>query len=125
MSFQFKQSTGEFFQDGTLLAMAYSGHGDGVNNPTVQNIRMVGPIPRGRYTIQPAYVHEHLGPLAMPLVPYSSNEMFMRDGFFIHGDNSKGDRSASEGCIILPHDARVVVARAALTGGNNVLEVIE
>ena len=35
------------------------------------------------------------------LKPDSSNNMFGRSNFQIHGDNKKGDGSASHGCIIL------------------------
>jgi hypothetical protein len=36
--------------------------------------------------------------------------LFGRSGFLIHGDNSKGNSSASNGCIILPRWARLEVA---------------
>jgi hypothetical protein len=32
--------------------------------------------------------------------------MYGRSGFLIHGDNSKRDNSASQGCIIVGPDAR-------------------
>lgn len=32
--------------------------------------------------------------------------MHIQEAFLIHGDNSKGDHSASEGCIITKRDCR-------------------
>jgi len=46
------------------------------------------------------------GSLTIPLIPSSSNQMFGRSGFLIHGDNSCGCDSASEGCVILPRWVR-------------------
>ena len=48
--------------------------------------------------------------------------MFNRGDFLIHGDNTKGDQSASHGCIIMPHGVRIEVGNAVLTG-DDVLEV--
>lgn len=111
----FKQSTGELFNpDGMLLAEGYSGHGADVDRPDTQSIPDMGPIPEGTYTIGAMELeHPKLGPIVMPLVPDPENEMFNRSGFFLHGDNSKMDESASEGCIILPRFARERVAESA------------
>lgn len=38
-----------------------------------------------------------------------------RSGFLIHGDNSKGDHSASEGCIILGPKVREEIAKCKIT----------
>ncbi len=48
----------------------------------------------------------------MKLIPYDSNEMFGRDKFRIHGDNRKGDRSASEGCIVMGPNIRSKIANS-------------
>ncbi len=42
-----------------------------------------------------------LGKKVMKLKPTGDQNMYGRSGFYIHGDNGKGDYSASEGCIIL------------------------
>jgi len=95
---------------GSLLATGYSGHGDGVNNPAMQNVHDFGPIPQGVYTIgEPLDPPDHLGTLAMPLTPDPANEMFGRSEFFIHGDNAAMNHSASDGCIILDHTARAAI----------------
>jgi hypothetical protein len=54
----------------------------------------------------------------MRLEPDPTNEMFGRGDFLIHGDNSEGNFSASEGCIILAHDVRVKIAGHVLEGEN-------
>lgn len=121
--FTYSQSTGEFSRLGRVLCIGYSGNGAGLNNPDMQNVRMHGPLPRGTYTIQPPSVHPKLGPVAMALLPYSTNQMFLRGDFFLHGDNSEMNHTASDGCIILPHEVRAGIA-ADVLGGDNTLEVV-
>lgn len=108
--FRYRQSTGEFLEDGALLATGYSGTGAGRNNPDMQAVRNVGPIPRGEYSIGPAYKHPAKGPLCMRLTPVG-HDALKRSGFLIHGDNKKND--ASQGCIILGPDARTRISKAA------------
>lgn len=98
--------------DGTIdyTASGYAGHGPGVNNPGMQNVPGIGPLPQGDYTIA-AMRNNRTGSgrvlrNSMRLEPDAGNEMYNRDGFLIHGDNNRHDRSASEGCIILGSDAR-------------------
>ena len=110
MPWTYTQSTGEILRpDGTSLAIGYAGHGPGRNNPALQNIVNVGPIPQGWYTIQkPAYNTDEHGPFVMRLDPDEGNEMHGRAGFLIHGDNARHE--ASHGCIILPRWARQEIA---------------
>lgn len=94
---------------GKLTATGYSGHDAGVNNPAVQEIRNVGPIPKGIYSLgAPIADHPTCGRFAIPLIPHSGDEMFGRSGFYIHGDDERhpGEEVASDGCIIMPPDAR-------------------
>lgn len=123
MSFTYHQSTGLLEHNGLVLGKGYSGHGDGINNAAMQEVHDIGPIPCGKYRIGPQQTHPKLGPVAMPLQPYPMNEMFGRSAFFLHGDNSKGDRSASHGCIILDRKVRGAVS-AAQAMGDDVLEVV-
>jgi hypothetical protein len=44
----------------TNIDTGYAGRGDGYNNPDMQNIHDVGPIPEGTYTISTAYNHQNL-----------------------------------------------------------------
>lgn len=95
----YEQRTGRLFADGgTLVGTGYAGTGDGRNNPEMQHVIDVGPIPCGDYTIGPAYTHPKLGFVTMNLTPDPKNEMFGRADFRIHGDSV--DHDASEGCIV-------------------------
>lgn len=111
MTWVYVQRTGSLYgPDGKKLGAGYSGHGAGMNNPAMQTARAVGPCPAGAYTVGPARDPiDHLGPVAMPLMPAATNEMFGRSAFFMHGDNAAGDHSASDGCLIFPHDIRQAV----------------
>ncbi len=107
----YSQSTGEMTDPaGDLLATGYSGNGDALCNPAMQNVIGHGPIPQGDYEIGPAFADPHKGPDVMRLIPNPANEMFGRDAFLIHGDNAAMDHSASDGCIILDHPFRVTIA---------------
>jgi lipoprotein-anchoring transpeptidase ErfK/SrfK len=88
--------------DGTLLGGGYSGKGSGLNNPAKQFVRATGPIPQGRYRIERPRTSDRTGRFAMPLTPLAGTNTGGRSAFQIHGDNTKGNRSASSGCIILP-----------------------
>lgn len=117
-----KQSTGEcIMPDGEVWFRGYAGGHAGqapeaVNNPDMDHVRNVGPLPRGRYLIGPLVDAAHPEPPPMPkfdpkrygpnylrLTPEPSNNMHERGGFLMHWD--RGDRlqhphSASDGCII-------------------------
>jgi hypothetical protein len=106
MPWFYSQSSGNLSLNGQFVATGYSGHGEGCCNPTLQDDAMVGPIPRGIYTIGAEFTDPEKGPLVMHLLPAPQNTMFGRSGFLIHGDNAQRNRSASEGCIILDHPFR-------------------
>ena len=105
-----------------VQSAAYSGRGEGRNNPAMQNRRNIGPLPRGLYAIgAPVATH---GPVTLPLTPHRDNEMNGRSGFLIHGDNAKGD--ASRGCIIADRDTRdLIAAMWRHQGGDLTLKVTE
>jgi len=119
MTWSWRQAAGRLERDGKTVAMGYSGHGEGLNNPEMEAAAGVGPIPRGRWRIGPAERHPRLGPVAMPLTP-DGHDAHGRTAFFIHGDNSRGDQSASHGCIILPRSVRQEIA----AGDDRELEVL-
>jgi hypothetical protein len=110
MTWRYVQRTGALSHDGVPIAVGYSGHGDGCNNPDLQAVPNVGPIPAGRYTIGPAFHHPLCGPVSMRLTPAPDDEMFGRSGFLIHGDNAALNHTASDGCIVLDHPRRVMIA---------------
>ena len=118
----YKQSTGEVIDaEGEIIATGYAGNGPDLNNPPSQVIHMHGPLPQGRYTIGPLQAtHGTLGTNVAALIPDPANEMFGRSGFFIHGRKSATDMDASDGCIVIDHDARLKI----LTGADRDLEVI-
>jgi hypothetical protein len=110
MSWTYEVATGRMFNPlGVLAGEGYSGSPEGKNNPLMQAIHDVGPIPVGFYTMQgPVDSHVH-GPYAIPLEPDQLNEMFGRTGFMCHGDSVVEPGNASEGCIIMPHAVRVMM----------------
>lgn len=102
MPWVYQQATGQLFLNTIYIGTGYCGHGSGLNNPAAQNQQNVGPIPTGNYTISPPHMPpDHLGPLALPLYPDPTNQMYGRFGFFMHGDNQYANHSASDGCIIM------------------------
>lgn len=83
----------------------YSGHGEGLNNPLMEAVHGVGPIPRGEYKMTWQDSHPHLGKTVALLTPIGHNAMG-RTGLFEHGDNWKMNFTASDGCIIAPETVR-------------------
>jgi RHS repeat-associated protein len=91
----------------TNVSTGYSGNGQGLNNPDMQQVPYVGPIPRGTWEIGPQYNNSRTGPATMKLIPIEGTETFGRDRFRIHGDKKYSqDQSASEGCLIFPRNVR-------------------
>lgn len=106
----YKQSTGEWFHDGTLLTVAYSGNEKGLNNPAWQRVKGHGPVPEGNFTLSSAFTHPHLGPCVMRFIPAPDTEMFGRSGIDLHGDNSQRNHTGSDGCVVMEHGPRQQVA---------------
>jgi hypothetical protein len=70
MPWQYSQSTGELKLNNQLVTDdGYSGFGQGRDNPQMENIRNVGLIPRGPYTIGRAHQHPSKRPMVMSLTP--------------------------------------------------------
>jgi len=110
----YSQTSGKMYKDGVFFAQGYSGIGPGLNNPDMQHVRNVGPIPRGNYTIGPSYDSLH-GPCTMELTPVKGTETFGRDCFLIHGDlkAKPGKHLASHGCVIHMKPDRLAVAASS------------
>jgi hypothetical protein len=112
MPWVYQQSTGRLTFNGAFVATGYAGHNSngqlGRNNPALDNVPDIGPLPRGRYTIGSAFNNPPTGPLSMRLAPDPSNSMHGRSDFLIHGDDAQHD--ASRGCIIMAHEVRVQIA---------------
>jgi len=110
----YSQSSGIFERNGVLLGTGYAGFGVGKNNPIMQDVKDVGPIPQGSYTIQaPVDTKDH-GPYVMWLTPDPGTEMFGRGGFGIHGDSTAHAGAASLGCIVA---ARAIRGAIWIYGG--------
>lgn len=127
MAWRYHQRTGllEKVDDVTGKAehvgRGYSGRGDGLNNPALQHVREIGPIPRGLWTIGAPYDSPRVGPFTMPLTPHDDTKTFGREAFRIHGDNHHRDQSASRGCIVLGRVLREMIHES----DDDALEVVE
>lgn len=103
-------SAGKITRDGLDCGTAYSGHGEGKNNPKLVAVPNVGPIPPGDYDIGPANDnHPNLGPFVMALTPRKSTNTFGRSAFFIHGDSVSNPGGASHGCICMGRRTRELI----------------
>jgi hypothetical protein len=121
----YAQSTGSLMQGSAQVGTGYSGYQEGKNNPDMQAVVDVGPIPQGTWTIEgpPVNTPEH-GPYVLTLQPAPGTNTFGRSGFLMHGDSIDDPGNASRGCIIMPHDVRVTVWTTIQNGGSAQLEVV-
>src|SRR6185503_12812435 len=90
----------------TAVVTGYSGNGAGLNNPAYEQVRNVGPLPRGEWTIGAPFNSLNVGPYALPLTPRPGTNTYGRDLFRIHGDNARGNFSASDGCLVFDRRTR-------------------
>ena len=96
-------------------APLYSGHGPGLNNPLRESMHDIGPIPAGLWHIVRWDDHHgDKGPVVAVLEPIG-HDAYGRTGFLVHGDNSKGDFSASHGCIVASHAIRQAMRESGAT----------
>lgn len=127
MTWQWDQSAGELRRDGKLISRGYSGAGRGKNNPSLQGVQGVGPIPAGRWKIGAPYNSANVGPYVLPLDAVDArpgddkHAPTGRSAFRIHGDSIKAPGTASRGCIILPRAIRELIWKS----GDRDLEVVE
>jgi len=118
----YSQTIGIFtMPDGTTYH-GHAGKGAGLNNPEMQNVHGVGPLPQGLYNLETwkdgsAYSAEdaRLGPFVCRLDPDPANEMYGRNGFFLHGGDGSNPPTDSEGCIVLFRAAREAIAATGET----------
>ena len=121
MKWIYTQATGELHRDGKLICKGYSGAPGHINATASESIRNKGPIPRGLWRMTQVYAkHAHLGPMAISLKPVGHTALGRSD-FMIHADSVKRPGSASQGCIILPFDARAQMAECVGKGGDGEL----
>ena len=111
----YAQASGELSRDddAAVVSTGYSGSGEGKNNPAMQQIHDVGPIPRGIWHIGDPECVETVGPhgpFVLPLTPADGTETFGRSGFLCHGDSYNHPGQASHGCIVLNRHVREAIA---------------
>ena len=117
----YAQKSGDLLQDGQEIATGYSGRDNGKNNPAMQAVHNVGPIPQGDWTIAgPPFNTAKHGPYVLRLEPSPATNTFGRDGFLMHGDSIKSPGTASEGCIIMPR----VIREKVWESGDTSLQVV-
>lgn len=107
-----------------ILGRGYSGHAPFTNDPEAQGLAARGPIPRGVYRVSNPWDHVRLGKVSFFLDPVTPAKMLGRSGFFIHGDNSYGNRTASHGCIVLGRKVRDEIATLRAVNKSLTLEVV-
>jgi hypothetical protein len=96
------QKSGSLYHNDVHVADGYSGFSRGKNNPSMQHVPGIGPIPQGAYLIGAESEDEKHGPVALHLVPLTGTETWQRTGFLVHGDSKSAPGAASHGCIIVP-----------------------
>jgi len=111
----YRQATGQITRTLSIAddAVGYSGHGDGRNNPEAQATRVIGPIPRGYWTIGPprdVMAPGPHGPFVLPLLPHRDTETFGRTGCLIHGDAIEHPGAPSDVCLVFSRDMRERIA---------------
>jgi len=118
MVWTYKQSTGEMFHDGELVGQGYSGVLTNKNNPDRQQVKGMGPLPRGMYAITSHGTSK--GPMTI-ILEQRSGDTFGRNLFRIHGERrDKPPGFASEGCIVIDANVR----RRILRSNDPIVEVV-
>jgi peptidoglycan hydrolase-like protein with peptidoglycan-binding domain len=115
------QSSGTLLKEARVLAHGYAGAGRGENNPAMEGVAQVGPIPRGLWRMIRVKNGGPTGPFTIVLEPEPGTDTHGRSAFRIHGDNSTHD--ASQGCIILQRPFREQIWATHAT--HPLIEVVE
>lgn len=104
----FEQLTGWWLDPSgkVIFKSGYAGRDAGKNNPDMENVKGIGPLPRGTYVASAPADDAVVGKYAMRLTPSDTNEMYGRNSFFLHGDAVEHPGLASHGCIVLPLNLR-------------------
>ncbi|MBS3049858.1 tlde1 domain-containing protein [Enterobacter mori] len=110
MVWVYKVSVHKFYLNGTYQFDAdYSGRPGFWNDSANEYVSHKGPLPRGTYTIGPAFYHPKTRAMTMRLTPFIENQMCGRDAFMIHGNSVAHPQDASDGCIILNLSGRKTI----------------
>jgi len=108
MTWTWSQSAGRMSRGQTLMA-GYSGGGPGKDNPLMQDVSNVGPIPQGAWIMTSVEQTGGPSPFTIMLVADAGTQTFGRCGFRIHGDSINAPGTASHGCIIMARADREVI----------------
>jgi hypothetical protein len=116
----YNSRTGLISHNGDKIGMGYSGNGNGLDNPALESVHGIGPIPVGHWLIT-EWVDNYptKGPVVAILAPVEHGA-HGRTGFLIHGDNQEMNHTASHGCII----AQRWIRQQWRASGDNKLEVV-
>lgn len=100
MTITYDQKTGQITLRNTPVGIGYSGHGVGLDNPDLETMANVGPIPRGEWRIMRwDDVHGDKGPIVAVLAPMH-HDAHGRSAFLIHGPHANDKQDSSHGCIV-------------------------
>lgn len=108
MNWFFTQRDGILYDDQNMLrGRGYAGRDAGKNNPEMENVKGIGPLPHGTYTgTQLFEKHPTVGAYAILLTPDAETRARILtygrnpDSFFMHGDSQEHPGLASHGCIV-------------------------
>ena len=109
----YESSTGKTYDgEGRYLFTAYSGHGEGKNNPAMEAVKGVGPIPQGLWRMLPPRNRNqhpdiaageefgHTGDYSIPLVPVD-HDAHGRTAIYFHGEKiGAPPGTTSNGCPV-------------------------
>jgi len=121
----YSQSLTKVWLNRLIIGSGYSGNGDALNNPALENMVGHGPIPRGMWEIlswSGETKHGTKGKQVAILKPIG-HDAHNRSGFLWHGDTQEMNFSASDGCIVSARVLRDHLAAAWIIGARS-LEVI-
>lgn len=111
MRWTWKQAAGELWRGDAFQGKGYSGAPGHINVTADEGLKNKGPIPRGLWRMT-SYIPSHtkLGPYCIRLTPVN-HDALGRSAFLIHGDSIKKPGTASEGCIILGNNFRLMLSK--------------
>lgn len=102
------------------VAVGYAGRGAGMNNPDMQDVKGIGPLPEAVYAIHAPRNSSVTGPFALDLIPQVGSELYGRSSFQIHGDSKASPGEASHGCIVVGRNIREQI----WASGDHTLKVV-
>jgi len=122
MNTTFNRAEGRWYgPDGAVLGSAWAGNDasptfnpkkvHGKNNPAMDHLKNIGPLPAGDWIVGPWHTHPTLGPICAYLVPAEGTDAKGRSGFAIHGPDRDPATYGQEsrGCIATPRPTRLRV----------------